>query len=221
MKWLSLTRLSSTAIRAFIGLSAVLTACTMPNPAFADDADRTVTSEIDPTFVEGRFAGCDIVFSVMHSDGPNFDGGMVLFLGSLHVGRTDKNLIDLGLKIAVGRTQKDSAGKPALTLQAPTSVVLIDGLGTNIDDLWNASPAETLGYRIFVFGYGKATKSALLSAANSGKLHFTYVLDKGPLGSNVDLDLTMQSLDADSPAKSKLNPGAGRQLGECINKILQ
>ncbi len=189
--------------------------------AIADQADTTVSSEIDPMIVSGEFQGCDIVFSVLHSDGANFGGAMVLVTGDMHIGKPEGGAAAVMLKIGVGRITVGPDGKSSEIYEGPTSVVLVNGLSTNKPDLFNTMPALTPGFRLLFYKFGSDTSSALINATATGRLSLTYELGDGLLGSNVDLDMAVMSADADAPEHSKRIPEAGRQLGECISKIMQ
>lgn len=136
---------------------------------------------IEPTYADGRLAGCGVRFLVVDRDEVYASGNVVGVSGSFHLyGSRDTSMVAL-LKIGLS-----DAGGPFV---APSTAYLLNEFSTNADDALAPLASETPGYRLIIFNLGDATTDAIVSVGETGHLHFAYQREGGRSAVPVDVDL--------------------------------
>lgn len=141
--------------------------------ASAAGAQDTVVA-VDPHFIDGRHAGCQLTFDTSFQDTAYSDGRWVQATGSFNMILFDGPRVGLMLKLGIALLEPRDA-----PMIAPTSAYLINGDDTNADEVRTTSPANLPGFTLVVFAPGDKSFRAVAGIESAGEFEVGYTRDSG------------------------------------------
>ena len=205
-------------IKQVIRLTGVAIILAAPAALRADQPQTmTISTDLNPVFVNGKLRGCSIEFEVGRNDPEYSKGKLVDIQGSLSLLAFDAQSPYFLLKLAV-----TEAGQSAP--QAPTDAYLLHGYATNRADFVKRLAGEagqTPGSAMFFFRSGKSTqKAALDDVILNRTLTFGYAMQSGGLNAVVPVDLRIRQVDFNDADKSQIDDKLVGEWSNCAVSLL-
>lgn len=143
----------------------------------------TAEARFFPAFSQGQLIGCQVGFSVLRRD-EEFNRGVPVLLNGLIV-FYGANASQSGVALRLGT----ALGSSPAEFHPVERAFLLDGMRTNADDAGNSFPSEDPGFRMFAFGLGEATSSAIGRSLTEGRFRIAYGLPDTVVDAIFDVDL--------------------------------
>lgn len=147
-------------------------------------ATQTVRVEVNPRFINGVHASCEVSFDVIVMDTAYHGGMPVAASGSLSFYNwPDQSRVFVGLKLGIS---PDGA-----TYTPPTTAYLVNGYKTNASEQLSRTPAENPQFALFAFDVdGEQTLDGVFNIGGKGSLTLAYTMGRGSMPSTFPVEIS-------------------------------